>query len=51
MKLWGGRFENQIEKAAFDFQWSIHGYRQFYRATYWEVLNEVKNYKIKRGEM
>ena len=24
MRLWGGRFKNQTEKAAFDFQSSIH---------------------------
>ncbi|MCR3955450.1 MAG: argininosuccinate lyase [Gudongella sp.] len=31
MKLWGGRFENQTEKAAFDFQSSIHVDRRMYR--------------------
>ena len=31
MKLWGGRFENQIQKAAFDFQSSIHIDRRLYR--------------------
>ena len=31
MKLWGGRFENQTEKAAFDFQSSIHVDRRLYR--------------------
>lgn len=31
LKLWGGRFENQIETAAFDFQSSIHVDRRLYR--------------------
>jgi argininosuccinate lyase len=31
VKLWGGRFENQTEKAAFDFQSSIHVDRRLYR--------------------
>lgn len=31
MKLWGGRFENQIQQAAFDFQSSIHVDRRLYK--------------------
>ena len=42
MKLWGGRFENQTEKAAFDFQSSIHVDRRLYRE---DILGSIAHAK------
>ena len=42
MKLWGGRFENQIQKAAFDFQSSIHVDRRLYRE---DILGSIAHAK------
>ena len=42
MKLWGGRFENQIDKAAFDFQSSIHVDRRLYRE---DILGSIAHAK------
>ena len=42
MKLWGGRFENQTDKAAFDFQSSIHVDRRLYRE---DILGSIAHAK------
>ncbi len=42
MKLWGGRFENQTEKAAFDFQSSILVDRRLYRE---DILGSIAHAK------
>ena len=42
MKLWGGRFENQTEKAAFDFQSSIHVDRRLYKE---DILGSIAHAK------
>ncbi|MDY0236295.1 MAG: argininosuccinate lyase [Gudongella sp.] len=42
MKLWGARFENQIQKAAFDFQSSIHIDRRLYRE---DILGSIAHAK------
>jgi len=42
VKLWGGRFENQTEKAAFDFQSSIHVDRRLYRE---DILGSIAHAK------
>lgn len=42
MKLWGGRFENQIQEAAFDFQSSIHIDRRLYRQ---DILGSIAHAK------
>ena len=42
MKLWGGRFENQTEKAAFDFQSSIHIDRRLYKE---DILGSIAHSK------
>jgi len=42
VKLWGGRFENQTEKAAFDFQSSIHIDRRLYKE---DILGSIAHSK------
>jgi len=42
VKLWGGRFENQTDKAAFDFQSSIHVDRRLYRE---DILGSIAHAK------
>jgi len=42
VKLWGGRFENQTDKAAFDFQSSIHVDRRLYKE---DILGSIAHAK------
>ena len=42
MRLWGGRFKNQTEKAAFDFQSSIHIDKRLYRE---DILGSIAHSK------